>query len=65
MKIQTIKNAITDQYGNKYIHTIKTKKKKVSEIVTLNKQPIQNTVLKDGKVRIFDMGLFGKWIERK
>ena len=65
MKIQTIKNAITDKYGYKYIHTIKTKKNKTSELVTLNDQPIQKTILKDSKVRIFDMGLFGKWIERK
>lgn len=65
MKIQTIKNAIIDQYGNKYKHVIRISKNKVSEVVTLNNQPMQKTVLKNNKVRIFDMGLFGKWIERK
>ena len=64
MKIQTIKNCIIDQYGYKYMHTIKTSKNKVSEVVSLNNQPIQKTVLKNNKVRVFDMGLFGKWIER-
>ena len=65
MKIQTIKNCIIDQYGYKYIHTIKISKKKVSEVVTLNNQPMQKTVLKNGKIKIFDMGLFKQWIERK
>ena len=65
MKIQTIKNAIIDQYGNKYMHTIRTSKKKVSEVVTLNNQPMQKTVLKNGKIKVFDMGLFKQWIERK
>lgn len=65
MKVQTIKNPIIDQYGYKYMHTIKTSKHKTSEIVSLNKQPIQKTVLKNGKVDVFDMGLFGKWIKRK
>ena len=65
MKIQTIKNCIIDQYGYKYMHIIKTSKHKTSEVVSLNNQPIQKTVLKNGKVRVFDMGLFGKWIERK
>ena len=65
MKVQTIKNSIIDQYGNKYIHRIKTKKNKTTEFVTLNDQPMQKAILKDGKVRIFDMGLFGQWIERK
>lgn len=65
MKIQKISNAIIDSYGNKYIHTIRTSAKKTSEIVSLNKQPLQKTVLKNGKVDIFDMGLFGKWVKRK
>ena len=65
MKIHTIKNCIIDQYGYKYMHTIKTSKKKVSEVVSLNNQPMQKTVLKNGNTRVFDMGIFKQWIERK
>ena len=65
MRVQTIRNAILDQYGYKYTHTIKSSPKKVSEVVSMNNQPMQKTVLKDGKVRVFDMGLFKQWIERK
>jgi len=65
MKVQTIKNLIIDQYGYKYMHKIKTSKHKTSEVVSLNNQPMQKTILKNSKVDVFDMGLFGKWIKRK
>ena len=65
MKVQTIKTAILDSYGYKYIHTIRTSKHKTSETIALNNQLMQKTVLKNGKVDVFDMGLFGKWIKRK
>lgn len=64
MKVQVIKNTVVDQYGSRYKHVIKSSKNKVSEVVSVNDKPLQKTVFKNGKVRIFDMGLFGQWLER-
>ena len=55
MKIQTIKNVITDAYGYAFKHIIRIGKNKTSEVVSMNGQPMQKTVLKNGKVRIFDI----------
>ena len=69
MKVQTIKNTIIDQYGYKYMHniTVRTGKNKkiVSETVSVNGKPLFKMTLNNNKFRAYDMGLFGKFIERK
>jgi len=65
MKIQTIKSAIIDAYGIKWIHKTKTSKKKAVETIGTINNPIYKRV-SDGKtVKEFDKGLFGEWIERR
>lgn len=69
MKIQTIKSAIVDKYNNKYIYKTTTKilnkNTKSSIVVKCNDFPTYKVTNNNGVVREYDMGLFGKWIERK
>ena len=65
MQLKPIRNIIPDVYGFKWLHTIKRNKRAVSETVSLNNKPLYKMVLsKDNKFTEYDMGLFGKWIER-
>lgn len=69
MKIQTIKSAMVDQYNNQYIYKTTTKilnkNTKSNIVVTCNDFPIYKVTNNNGQVKEYDMGLFGKWIERK
>ena len=69
MKIQTIKTAILDSYGVKYIHKTQTKIYKSKQVATETIGGENNPIYKrvtDGKTtKEFDKGLFGEWIERK
>lgn len=65
MKVQTIKSMMIDQYGNRYLYktTVRTgKSNQLSDtVVTCNGQPLYKEVSNGKK---YDMGLFGKWLER-
>ena len=65
MQLKPIKNIISDAYGFKWLHTIRRYKRAVSETVSLNNNPLYKMVLNGKKFTEYDMGLFGKWIERK
>ena len=67
MQLKPIRNIIPDRYGFKWLHTIRAYKNKkiVSETVSLNNKPLYKMVLNGNKFTEYDMGLFGKWIERK
>ena len=69
MKIQTIKSAMVDKYNNQYIYKTTTKilnkNTKSNIVVTCNDYPVYKVTNNNGVVKEYDMGLFGKWIERK
>lgn len=69
MKIQTIKSAVIDSYGNKYIHktTNKINKRKqiATEIVSCNNTPLYKKVTDGNTTKEFDKNLFGGWTKRK
>ena len=69
MKIQTIKSAMIDKYNNQYIYKTTTKihnkNTNSNVVVTCNDFPIYKVTNNNGKVKEYDMGLFGKWVERK
>ena len=69
MKIQTIKSAVIDAYGNKYVYKTTTKVNKNKQtsnvVVTCNNKPIYKAATNGKSNKEYDMGLFGNWILRK
>ena len=65
MKIQTIKSAMVDAYGFRWVHKTNTSKKKAVETIGTINNPIYKRITDGKTVKEFDKDLFGKWIERK